>query len=463
MGQPNLLLPLALSAFLLLVVVCFLRLGPRRAVLVTLFAGYLFVPHFDGKYTFLVLSSKAAFVPAALVFGSITFDTGRWARFRARPIDIPVALLCLAPYVTAIENDLGAYEGMAAALDATMSWGAPYLLGRLYLGSVRGLSEFATSLVAAALVYAPFCLWEIRMSPQLQFKLYGFRSEAFDTVFRFGGYRPSVFMQAGLALALFMASGTLCAAWLWRTGARREIGGLPLGWVCLGLGATTVLCKSTGAILLLALGLAVLELSSRIRTPLLVLLLAALPAAYCAARMAGWKAETIVALTERSIGGERASSIQFRVENEHQLVQKAMSRPLLGWGRFGRSFVFDESGKMVIADSMWILVFGMGGLVALIAAGAVLAFPALMLLRRYPVRYWNDPRLAPAAVLTVVLLLWGIDDLLNSMMSPLYPAIAGALVSFAVLGGSAWIVPVQQGQAVPASLPRLPRPQERSR
>jgi hypothetical protein len=37
---------------------------------------------------------------------------------------------------------------------------------------------------------------------------------------------------------------------------------------------------------------------------------------------------------------------------------------------------------------------------------------------------------APAAVLTVATLIWAIDNLLNGMMSPVFPAMMGAVASF---------------------------------
>ena len=57
-----------------------------------------------------------------------------------------------------------------------------------------------------------------------------------------------------------------------------------------------------------------------------------------------------------------------RFENEQLLIKRAKIRPWLGWGRFGRSFVYDEDGRMVtIVDSMWIIAFGFTGLVGLLA------------------------------------------------------------------------------------------------
>lgn len=432
MGQPNILVPIALVAFLALVGVCFALLEPRRAALSTMLAGWLFLPHFDGRLSFFVFHSKPAFVPAVVFLGSLAFDTARWRRFRPHLFDLPAALLCLAPFVTALQNGFGAYEAASATLEATASWGAPYLLGRVYLGHPHGLKELASSLVGAALLYVPFCLWEVRMSPQLHYLLYGFRTSGFDTVSRFGGYRPDVFMQTGLAVGMFMSSATLSAVWLWRTRALKTVARIPLAWACAVLALTTVACKSLGAILLLVLGLAVLEGTRRLRSPVLVLALALTPSAYCAARISGWDAEPVIDFA-RMASEERAGSVRFRVSNERVLIQKAMSRPWFGWGRFGRSFVYDEFGRMVVVDSMWIIAFGIGGFATLAAIGAVLALPPLLLSRALSARHWGDPRVAPAATLAISVLLWAVDDLLNSMMSPIYPLIGGALVSLVLL------------------------------
>jgi hypothetical protein len=430
MGEPNSFVPVALLGYALLTVACFRLFESRLAVLCSLLGGWLFLPQFDGHLKVLALSSKAAFVPAVVLLGSVVCD-GRWRRFRPCMFDVPVAVLCLSPFVTAFSNDLGLKEASSATLDATMTWGAPYLLGRLYFRDHRALADFAAALAAAALVYAPLCLWEIRMSPHLHDSVYGFRSENFTTMVRFGGFRPSVFMQSGLAVAMLMSVGTLSAYWLWRTRERQQLAGVPLKWLCIVLFATTGLCKSMGAVLLLGLGIIVLESTRLARAPLLILALAAIPPTYCAARISGWSAEAMVDLARAVTNEERAESVQFRLENERLLVDRAKIRPWLGWGRFGRSFVYGEEGEqLTIVDSMWIIAFGSAGLLGLLALGAMLTIPPVALSRTLPVRYWADGRMAPAASLAVALLLWALDGLLNAMMTPVFPAIVGALVSF---------------------------------
>lgn len=439
MGAPNILVPVALAAFVLITAACFRTMPPTRAVLASLLGGWLFLPHIDSRYSVLFVHSKAAFVPAVVFLWSVIFDGRRLGALRLRLLDLPVAVLCGVPFATAIANDLGVYEATAAMVEAAMTWGTPYLLGRMYFGDPRAQRALVVAIVGAALVYVPFSLWEIRMSPQLQMWVYGFRSWGFTDAMRFGGFRPNVFMQHGLAVGFFMAMGTLGSLWLWRTKARSKVAGIPVQWVFVVLAVTTLLCKSVGAIILLAVGAAVLEGTRVLRRPVLLAALLALPPVYSTARISGWMPEAIVAAAHQTVDVDRGDSLQFRLDNEDRLIAKAMLKPWLGWGRFGRSFVYDEQGNNVgaITDGLWILVLGINGLLGLIAVAAVLTLSPLAALRTLPARHWSDPRLAGPAVLVVVVLLWVIDDLLNAMMTPLYPLISGALVSLVSLVAAA--------------------------
>ena len=68
----------------------------------------------------------------------------------------------------------------------------------------------------------PLCLYEIRMSPQLHYLVYGFYPSFFGMSVRFGGYRPTVFLQHGLAVGMWMTSASLVGVWLWYSRASRR-------------------------------------------------------------------------------------------------------------------------------------------------------------------------------------------------------------------------------------------------
>ncbi len=431
MRQHNDFFEVALVAFCVASAVAFLRLGPRRGMVAALLGGTLFLPVFGATEGVPVFRTKAMFVGGVVLLLSLALDSRRWSRLRLSPFDLPALLLCASPFLSAIANDLGPYEGASAVLATSMVFGAPYLLGRLYLGDREGLADLAGGLVLAGLAYVPFCLWEVRMSPQLHRLAYGYaQTNMFAQNVRLGGFRPSVFMNHGLMVALFMASATLVAYWLWRTGARRAVAGLPLGAVVAVLGVTTLLCKSTGAAALLLMGIAVLEGTRLLKRPALILLLLAVPPVYCAARLGGWDGEALVTAATGAAGGERAQSVQFRLQNERELVARALQRPWLGWGRFGRSRIREETGRDVsITDSLWVITLGEGGLASLISLWLVLAMPVVLLVRAFPARHWSGRGLASASALAMVALLSLVDDLLNTMATPAVLLVSGALVT----------------------------------
>jgi len=426
-------LVVALVAFVPLTFVAFSSLGPRRGALASLLGGWLLLPWFDGVLRLPVLTSKRMLVPAVVVGVSLLVDGARWRKLKLGWLDLPVALWCLGQIASSVDNDLGAYDGVHAALEMAISWGLPYLLARLYFGDAPGIRDLALGLVLAALAYVPLCLWEIRMSPQLHRVFYGYSTlgEYFGQAIRFGGYRPSVFLSHGLMLAMFMANSTLVACWLWRTGAVRSVRGVKMGWICLTLLVTTVLCKSTGAILLLLVGLALLWSTRWLKASWLLAGFLALAPAFCTARLSGWTGHDLVAAAEKYINAERAQSLAFRVHQENALIGKAMRHPLFGWGRWGGARLYDEDGKDVsITDSLWIIELGNSGAVGLAALGAILLLPGLALLRRFPARRWPDPQVAAAAALAVTGGLVALDSLLNAMVTPLFPAAAGAVTTF---------------------------------
>ena len=80
---------------------------------------------------------------------------------------------------------------------------------------------------------------------------------------------------------------------------------------------------------------------------------------------------------------------------EDMLIDKALERPALGWGRFGGSRVLDDSGKdITVTDGLWIILLGITGYAGLATLGIGMLLPVVFLLRRYPARYWADPRFA---------------------------------------------------------------------
>ncbi|HET9552877.1 MAG TPA: hypothetical protein VFP50_07905 [Anaeromyxobacteraceae bacterium] len=443
-GRVDITVYLAMAAYPPLAIAAFKLFGPRRGLLAALVGGWLFLPWFDGRpelipmYDVLHVRTKASLVSVVLLLVSLALDWGRWRSFRPRLLDLPVVVLCLLPAASALANGLGANEGGSAVLEGLLAWGVPWLLGRVYLGDPGGLLDLALALVSGALAYVPFCLWEIRMSPQLHRIVYGFYQHHLSQTYRpslYGLFRPMVFLQHPLMVALFMASAAVAALWLWRTGARRTVGPIPIAWAGAVLVAMTLLCKSVGSIALLGAGLAALEATRRLRTTALVVALALVPPAYCAARLTGWAGDRLVAAATDAAGADRAESLEFRLLNEDMLIAKALQHPWLGWGRAGGGFrVYDERGRDIsITDGLWIITLGVLGVGGLAALGLVLLLPPWLLVRAFPGRHWGDRRLAPATALAVAMLMGAVDSLLNAEVVLVFPVLGGALASFSLL------------------------------
>jgi hypothetical protein len=196
---------------------------------------------------------------------------------------------------------------------------------------------------------------------------------------------------------------------------------------------TTLFVKSAGALILLVLGVGALVAASSLRTSLPVVLLLLAAPTYIAARTSGWWSGRDMVELARRFDPERADSLRTRLDNEDELVKRAMEKKAFGWGGWGRAEIKDEEGRSTsIRDGLWVIVIGESGLVGLVGLNAFFLLPVLVLVWRYRSRLWRDPALAPAAIVAVLLPLVVIDSLLNAFGAPLFTASAGAVAGFAL-------------------------------
>jgi len=236
-------------------------------------------------------------------------------------------------------------------------------------------------------------------------------------------------MENGLMLGMWMSAASFIGFVLWKSGSLRRIRGASVGALLVVLTLTAVLCKSFGALALLATGVLVYWLSQRFRTAIPVLCLVAASPLYLGLRITGaWSGESLAVASAQISNEERADSLRYRLQNEELLIARAMQKEITGWGRWGRFLVRNEEGRQLsIPDGLWVILLGQFGLVGLAALPGVLLLPILLLLRRYPVRMWGHPLVAPAAGLAIVLTLFMIDNLFNAMSNPPFLLAAGAL------------------------------------
>lgn len=274
------------------------------------------------------------------------------------------------------EKALRPYDGLSMAADDVLRIGFPFLIGCVTVRSIGALRTMLMVLAAAGVGYSLLALYEARMSPQLHAMVYGMHQNEVSKSYRLGGFRPMVFMQTGLALAIFMLSTVMAAATLARS--RMNVFRLPGIFVFAYLVVVLVLCRSLGTLVYAAAFLPILFLP-RQKLSLALILLALGTGSYPLLRATNvMPTEAIVSSAER-VSPDRAQSLGFRFRNEDVLLRKALQRPLFGWGGFGRNRVFDPSTlrDLTITDGFWIIQFGQRGWVGLVAILGLILIPVV--------------------------------------------------------------------------------------
>ncbi len=428
--------------------------GARFGVGFTLVAGPMLLPVLSLDLPGPLDLSKAEATSLALLLGVVIFDSARLASYRPRPLDLVLLAWVLAGATASVSNNLGGYDAFAVALTRTVKWGIPYWIGALYFANREGLRLALWSLFLAGLAYAPLCLFEVRMSPRLHGMVYGMAQHDFSQTMRGGGFRPMVFMAHGLELSLWMAAASVAGFALWRSRPATPPLRLPLGPALALVAATAVLCKSTGAILLGVLGVA--ATLPALRRFACHTLLAVVPL-FIATRLfgSGVLERTLVGLSE-AISGDRASSLQFRFDNEVILLEKLWQNPWFGAGGWTFGTIVDpESGELtlVTTDSYWIIMAATTGLFGLCASVGLLWLPATRGLRAGGATH--PERLAACTVLAMLVL----DSLVNAFVPPFYLALAGALAHAPLTTSedAALAVPAAPGASAPLQPAREPR------
>ncbi|HXJ84550.1 MAG TPA: O-antigen ligase domain-containing protein [Candidatus Methylomirabilis sp.] len=426
---------IALVGWIPVVLGFFAFLSPRRAVIVSVVAGWLVLPVVTYRIEHAPDYGKLTAVGPVVLVAAALFDFRRLVRLRPRAVDLPMAVWCLSPFASSLSNGLGPYDGVSAVYEQSVAWGIPWVLGRAYLGDLTGLREYALGVLWGGLAYVPLGLVELFWGPELHHLAYGFYQHPNVRIQRLGGWRPAIFMEHGLTAAFWMTAASLIAVWLWSTGAVKRARELRLGWWAAILIATTLLFKALNASLLLGLGGGLLFLIRRHASVAVAVVTLAIPF-YIAVRATGsWDGQPLIRPVRAVLGERAAESVNFRLINEELLAEKARERPLLGFGRWARSRIYDEQGVDVSkTDSVWIIAFGQYGAIGLLGWLGSLLGPVLAFWRRYPLWRWVDPDVAPAAVLAVILALYAIDSCFNALANPLYVLAGGGLAGLGVGG-----------------------------
>jgi hypothetical protein len=301
----------------------------------------------------------------------------------------------------------------------------PLYLGYALVRKSIELEQLLVGLAVAGLVYVPFAMVELRMSPQWHRWVYGYAQHSFDQTIRWGGYRPMVFMSHGLALARFFMASVCCLVVLARY--RKTLLGLPVRFLAWTQFLVLVACKSTGAIVMALAGIPLLVLTKPKRQLAAATLLATVIILYPALRLSGIVPVARILEAAGALQADRAGSLGFRFENEDAVLARTRERIAFGWGEYDRNATFNEyGGKTSVLDGYWIIRMSMGGIVGFVTAFVPLILPVLWSRRLLPtLREERDQRMVAGVALMLTLLSF---DLLPNGLFAHYPYfVAGAL------------------------------------
>jgi hypothetical protein len=325
---------------------------------------------------------------------------------------------------------LALYDAVSVVGRLILTVVVPFFVGRAMHRSADDARDLLRVLVIFTLIYTPFVLYEVRMSPQLHRIVYGFAQHSFAQTVRDGGYRPMCFMGHGLALAMFVFTGAT-AAWALAVARVRvlNLGGGTLALLITGLMA---ILRSLGALVYTVVLAPLTRFAPFWVQRFIIYALCAVIVTYPFMRATGTFPTDLLLENATSHSADRAQSLGFRFENEDLLLARAQLKPWFGWGGYGRSRVFDEYGNDIsVTDGAWIIVLGDGGAVGLVSIFGLLLFPALVATRTARRLKARKDR-ALLLGLTWIVVVTTVDLLPNGLFSSLNHYLAGCLAGLAV-------------------------------
>jgi hypothetical protein len=319
----------------------------------------------------------------------------------------------------------GHYDAFSAVVGQFLTL-IPFFLGRHLLRSSADNEEILRVLVIAGLLYSLPILFEVRMSPQLHTWIYGYFPHSFAQQMRDAGFRPVVFMGHGLLVAFFMMTTAVAAAALWRMQYR--IRRLPPAGITAYLSTIVILCKGGGSIVYGATLVPLVRFGQprlQLRLALVLVIIALL---YPMLRTTDLFPTNSLVEAAGLISVDRAGSLKYRFDHDQELLERASQRFLFGWGRWGRSRIYNEYGTDIsVSDGRWIIILGQFGLCGFLAEFGLLAFSVFRAASAFKLTKSKTDQIALAA-LALIVAVNVIDLLPNAWLAPWTWLLAGALL-----------------------------------
>src|SRR3984885_2002217 len=448
-----------------------------RATLWTILGAYMLLPvGADIKFKMIPVFDKSSIPNLAALFGcvvvcrrSIKFLNGFGLA------ELLIVTLMISPFINCELNSdpvpignrvlpgLDSYDAGSAIIAQVITL-IPFFLGRQILRNRTDTEEILRVLTIAGLIYSLPALFEVRFSPQLHTWIYGYfpatgEGAAFSEVMRDGGFRPIVFMGHGLLVSFFFAPTAVAAAAFWRTNTQvmRRVR-LPAGGITAYLSVVLVLCKTAGSTIFGAVLVPLVRFAGPKTQLSVAVLLVSMALLYPVLRTVEFVPKSALLDLAGSISLQRRASLETRFINEDALLERTSQRFLFGWGRYGRSWIYNANGSMKSAlDGTWIITLGEFGFIGFLAQFGLLALPVFATARTLRFTESTEDKIFLSA-LALILAINIFDLLPNSSLRPWTWLVAGALLGRAEALRRWARVPPAARMALAASSPEYQRP-----
>ncbi len=426
-----------------MIVLLFQQLPARRALIWSFLSAYLILPvktAFD--FPGVPPLDKTSIPNIAILICAVIFLRQRVLVMpKSLALKVLMVVYIVSPIFTALNNSdpmilvarvipgMSPYDALASCAAQAITL-IPFVLGYTVLRGEEGHRDILIALALAGLIYTLPMLYEVRMSPHLHSTIYGFFPHSFGQQMRANGFRPVVFIGHGLLVSIFACMSLLSVVGLWHQ--RMRFFSISAGMTALYLAVVLLLCKSLGAAIFAIVFAPLIYFGKPRSRVLIAAALALVILAYPALRGAGMIPTTTITSVANSFSTDREGSLQFRLDNEDMLLEKANQRPFFGWGTWGRNRVYakDYDKDLSTTDGTWIIIAGIYGWVGYLAAFGILCFPFLQTFK-YRRSMASLPYVTTA--LYIVLIVNLLDLIPNSSLTPITWLIAGAVSSVPAL------------------------------
>ncbi len=441
---------------MLLGVILFFVLPPRRAAMACLIGGWCLLPTADivrpdfndpviaqaDEFTVATTTgigsaligpywiTRSTVIGITVLLGMILADFKSLRRLKPKWFDIPMAIWCIAPLFSGLFNQLTLEQTLLNTSYHLIAWGGPYLAGRLYFSDIKPMRELGIALVASALIYAPLCMVEAVLGPFCYELLYQYHPYRFDGVERTLGYRPLMLLEHGNQLGIWIPAIAMLAFWMHMCRTLPRIMFVPPHVVVLTLVFISLLTQSLGGIGLMMLGIIVFALLKRgVRIPKPVWAAMAVCMVGVGVFVAGGDKVVGKVIGQGNVTQlkevSRLRTLGWRINVIRRGMAPATEQPFIGFGQWDW-WEHNEEYKRPV----WNLILqglGQHGLIAALALLSVFVIPIWQFVDGCPFKLWTDVNLGVIAAMAVFLLVLLIDSMLNPAFPTSLICVAGGL------------------------------------